>query len=68
MTMPRTPSQGDENKLLRSTEVAHLLDISPDEVLDLAKQGRIKAVKEGRFWKFRYADVIVYRDREGKGE
>lgn len=66
--MPKTPSQGDEEKLLRSTEVAHLLDISPDEVLDLAKQGRIKAVKEGRFWKFRYADVIAYRDLARKEE
>ena len=66
--MPKTPSQGDEEKLLRSTEVAHLLDISPDEVLDLAKQGRIKAIKQGRFWKFRYADVIAYRDLEGKGK
>ena len=46
---------------LRSRDVAHVLDRSPDEIIELAQKGQLKAVKEGRFWKYRPSDVIRYK-------
>ena len=47
--------------ILRSRDVAHVLDRSPDEIIELAQKGKLKAVKEGRFWKYRPSDVIRYK-------
>ncbi len=47
--------------VLRSRDVAHVLDCSPDEVIELAQSKKLKATKEGRFWKYRPADVVAYR-------
>ncbi|MEW5980169.1 MAG: helix-turn-helix domain-containing protein [Acidobacteriota bacterium] len=58
-------------KYLRGREIAHILDCSPDDVLDMARKGTLKAVKEGRFWWFREADVMAYKKRmevTGKGK
>jgi len=52
-------------KLLRSKHVAHILDLSPDDVVVLARKGKIRAKKMGRYWNFRYADVMKYRSRVG---
>ena len=52
-----------EERILRSKDVAYILDCSPDDVIELAKSGDIKAVKEGRFWKFRQSDVMEYKKR-----
>ena len=49
--------------VLRSRDVAHILDCSPDEVIELAQRNRLKAIKEGRFWKYRTEDVLVYKER-----
>ena len=53
---------------LRSKDVAHLLDCSPDEVGVLAKTGKLHGVKKGKLWLFRLQDVEAYRrkwEREG---
>jgi len=34
---------------------------SPDEVIELAQCRKLKATKEGRFWKYRPADVVAYK-------
>ena len=47
--------------VLRSRDVAHLLDCSPDEVIELAQRGKLKAIKEGRFWRYRPEDVMHYK-------
>lgn len=47
--------------LLRSKDVAHILDCSPDDVIDLARRGKLRASKQGRFWRFRHADVMTYK-------
>jgi len=47
--------------VLRSRDVAHILDCSPDEVIELAQRGKLKATKEGRFWKYCPADVVAYK-------
>ena len=54
--------------LLRSKEVARLLDISPDEVLGLANRGVFKGTKEGRFWRFSFRDVAVYKRHQKEEE
>jgi len=47
--------------ILRSRDVAHLLDRGPDEVIELAQKGKLKAIKEGRFWRYRPSDVVRYK-------
>lgn len=49
--------------LLRSKDVAHILDCSPDDVIDLARRGKLRATKQGRFWRFRQTDVLTYKKR-----
>lgn len=52
-----------QEKYLRSKEVAHILDCSPDDVILLARKGLLKALKQGRFWRYRMADVQAYKSR-----
>ena len=51
---------------LRSKDVAHILDCSPDEVAELAKAGKLKAEKRGRYWQFRRVDVMAYKRQNSK--
>ena len=56
-------------QLLRSKDVAWILDCCPDDVIDLARSGKLKAAKVGRLWKYRLADVMAYkRGREKERE
>ena len=43
---------GKDEKLLTTRDAAILLDCMPDEVIVLARTGKIRATKEGKFWKF----------------
>ena len=52
--------------LLRSKDVAHILDMSPDDVVCLARKGKLRATKVGKYWKYRYRDVTAYRRRMAK--
>ena len=54
----------NQKNILRSKDVAHILDVSPDDVILLASKGRLKATKEGRFWRFRPAHVMAYKRRQ----
>jgi hypothetical protein len=47
--------------LLRSKDVAHMLDITPDEVAQLAQRKKLKAKKVGRIWRYSVADVRAYK-------
>ena len=47
--------------LLRSKDVAHILDLSPDDVIELARKGKLKATKRGRFWRYHPSDVMAYK-------
>jgi hypothetical protein len=50
---------------LRAREVAHILDMSPDDVLELACTGRLKGEKQECWWRFSLAAVETYKkDRE----
>jgi hypothetical protein len=55
--------QAKKAGLLRSRDVAHVLDYSPDDVIELAREEKLKGLKQGRFWKFRFQDVESYRRR-----
>ena len=56
----------DKQLFLRSKDVAHILDCSPDDVAELVRRGRLKAWKDGRIWKYREADVLVYKRTRSK--
>jgi len=47
--------------LLKSKDVAHILDMSPDDVIYLARHQKLRAIKEGKYWKFRLAHVQTYK-------
>lgn len=50
--------------LLRSKDVAHILDLSPDEVAELAQRKKLKAKKVGRIWRYSLADVRAYKKKQ----
>lgn len=54
--------------LLRSIDVAHILDCSPDEVVGLVRRGKLKATKKGRLWRYRPEDVEAYKREQEKRE
>jgi excisionase family DNA binding protein len=67
-TKPRTNKRSSEatmkkETLLKSKEVAHILDCCPDDVIDLARKEKLRAIKQGRFWRFRQADVMTYKKK-----
>ena len=55
-----------KESLLKSRDAAHILDCSPDDVIDLARKGKLRAVKQGRFWRFRQSDVVSYKKQVGE--
>jgi len=54
------------DNLLRSKDVAHILDLPPDDVIYLARKGKLRGIKEGKYWKFRLRDVKFYQKRVHK--
>jgi excisionase family DNA binding protein len=50
-----------EEELLDSKDVAHILDMCPDDVIELARKGELRATKPGRFWRFRFKDAMAYK-------
>ena len=52
-----------KENLLRSKDVAHILDLPPDDVIYLARKGKLRGVKEGKYWKFRLRDIKFYQKR-----
>jgi len=52
---------GKKQQFLKSRDVAFILDMSPDDVVDLARKGKFKGIKQGRYWRFRLEDVEAYK-------
>jgi len=48
-----------KEKLLKSRDVPWILDRSPDDVIELARREKLKASKQGRFSRFREAEVVA---------
>lgn len=49
--------------VLKSRDLAILLDLSPDAVNDMARRGILKGFKSGNQWRFRRKDVERYMER-----
>lgn len=58
----------NRTRLLRSKDVAHILDCSPDDVVELVHRGRLTATKQGRFWRYSPEDVVVYKRKRDLDE
>lgn len=60
---------GEKNpdRPLRSKDVARILDLSPDDVIKLARSGKLRASKIGRRWEFRARDVAQYQKTPPSG-
>ena len=52
--------------ILKTRDLAILLDLSPDVVNDMARRGRLKGFKSGNQWRFRRRDVERYLERMKK--
>jgi excisionase family DNA binding protein len=51
-------------KVLRTREVAQVLDLCPDNVSDMARKGILHGYKKGNQWRFRRKDIEAWmRDR-----
>lgn len=52
--------------ILKTRDLAFLLDLSPDSVNDMARRGVLKGFKSGNQWRFRRRDVERYIERKRK--
>jgi len=52
--------------ILRTRDLAILLDMSPDAVNDMARKGIVKGYKSGNQWRFRRKDIEKFLEREAK--
>jgi len=50
-----------DDALLTSSEVAKILDLSPDTVNEFARKSILPGFKTGRQWRFHRRDVTVYK-------
>jgi len=55
-----------KQSILKTRDLAILLDLSPDVVNDLARRGHLKGFKSGNQWRFRRRDVDRYLERVKK--
>lgn len=53
--------------ILKTRDIAVLLDMSPDDVNALARKGLIKGRKIGKHWRFRSKDVNKCLDMQRNG-
>ena len=52
-----------KQSILKTRDLAFLLDLSPDVVNDMARRGYLKGFKSGYQWRFRRRDVERYMER-----
>ena len=55
-----------KQSVLKTRDLAILLDLSPDVVNDMARRGHLKGFKSGNQWRFRRRDVERYIERTMK--
>ena len=55
-----------KQSILKTRDLAFLLDLSPDVVNDMARRGHLKGFKSGNQWRFRRRDVERFIERERK--
>lgn len=71
--MAKEPGTGKVRKtlenmpnILKTRDLAVLLDMSPDAVNDMARKGIVKGYKSGNQWRFRRKDVERFLGKEDK--
>lgn len=52
--------------ILKTRDLAIILDLSPDAVNDMARRGLLKGYKSGNQWRFRRKDLERFMERERK--
>lgn len=52
--------------ILKTRDLAILLDMSPDAVNDMARKGLLRGFKSGNQWRFRRKDVERFLGKEQK--
>jgi len=55
-----------EKKTLSCIDVAHILDMTPDDIATLARKGVLRGEKKGRQWRFTRREV-TYLAKKTKG-
>lgn len=55
------------DKLLRTDEVAVILDVLPDRVATMAREGLIPAIRCGRSWRFSPSRLREWMESGGAG-
>jgi len=55
-----------KQSILKTRDLAILLDLSPDVVNDMARRGHLKGFKSGNQWRFRRRDIERYIERMKK--
>ena len=40
-----------------------VVTVQRDDVIELARRGKLRASKQGRFWRFKHNDVLVYKKK-----
>ena len=63
MSEKKKKEEKEDDHILRTKDVAHLWDCSPDDIGDMARNGWPGARKIGRYWKFSYAAVMKHRKK-----
>ena len=54
------PELAGRPKILKTRDVAQVLDVCPDNVSDMARKGIIHGYKKGNQWRFRRKDVEAW--------
>jgi hypothetical protein len=66
--MPKKPRPEIETLLLRTIEVAKMLDTTPARVHELRREGKITSIQHGkRNFRFTRSSVLGYLDGQMKG-
>lgn len=56
-----------EEDLLKSRDVAMILDLSPDTVNEFARKNILPAFKKGKQWRFRKRDIFSFNKKQVRG-
>jgi hypothetical protein len=54
-------ARGHREQHLELRDIAHILDCSPADVMVLVTKGKLKAIRRGQYWIFRFSDVEAYK-------
>jgi excisionase family DNA binding protein len=56
----------EKEELIEPETVARILDCTPEEVIQLARNGELRATRMGRLWRFRLQDVVAHKSPQAE--